>query len=72
MNSIRISDCYQVGIEKLVMKQGKMICYFVINNLIIINRNVLERFCILFKKHTDICKMKEKQTPNGLRSINFR
>jgi transcription-repair coupling factor (superfamily II helicase) len=29
MNSIRLSGLQRNGIEKLVMKQGKMICYFV-------------------------------------------
>jgi transcription-repair coupling factor (superfamily II helicase) len=64
MNSISGSTA-GIGIEKLVMKQGKMICYFVsISNPIITSRNVLERFGFCTKR-TDICKMKEKQTPNG-------
>jgi transcription-repair coupling factor (superfamily II helicase) len=40
-NSIRIKWIATVGIEKLVLKQGKMIGYFVcrINNQIIISRS---------------------------------
>jgi transcription-repair coupling factor (superfamily II helicase) len=50
------------------MKQGKMICYFVSDQQSdYYQSNALERFWILYKTDTDICKMKEKQTPNGLR-----
>jgi transcription-repair coupling factor (superfamily II helicase) len=71
MNSIRIKwIAAQVGIEKLVMKQGKMICYFVSDQQSDYYQSQRFRAVLQFvQKHTDLCKMKEKQTPNGLRLL---
>ncbi|NRT14358.1 transcription-repair coupling factor (superfamily II helicase) [Flavobacterium sp. 28A] len=71
MNSIRIKwIASRVGIEKLVMKQGKMICYFVSDQQSAYYQSKRFRAVLEFvQKHTDICKMKEKQTPNGLRLL---
>jgi transcription-repair coupling factor (superfamily II helicase) len=71
MNSIRIKwIATQVGIEKLVMKQGKMICYFVSDQQSDYYQSQRFRAVLQFvQKHTDLCKMKEKQTPNGLRLL---
>ncbi|CAM2849503.1 transcription-repair coupling factor [Flavobacterium frigoris] len=71
MNSIRIKwIATQVGIEKLVMKQGKMICYFVSDQQSDYYQSQRFKNVIKFvQKHTDLCKMKEKQTPNGLRLL---
>jgi transcription-repair coupling factor (superfamily II helicase) len=45
MNSIRIKwIATGIGIEKLVMKQGKMICYFVSDQQPIITSRNFERF----------------------------
>jgi transcription-repair coupling factor (superfamily II helicase) len=41
---------------------------YLISNPIITSRNVLKGFDFV-QKRTDICKMKEKQTPNGLRLL---
>ena len=71
MNSIRIKwIAAQVGIEKLVMKQGKMICYFVSDQQSDYYQSQRFRAVLQFvQKHTDLCKMKEKQTANGLRLL---
>ncbi|SEA83665.1 transcription-repair coupling factor [Flavobacterium gillisiae] len=71
MNSIRIKwIATQVGIEKLVMKQGKMICYFVSDQQSDYYQSQRFRAVIQFvQKRTELCKMKEKQTPNGLRLL---
>ena len=71
MNSIRIKwIATQVGIEKLVMKQGKMICYFVSDQQSDYYQSQRFKDVIKFvQKYTDLCKMKEKQTPNGLRLL---
>ncbi|MFT5252299.1 MAG: transcription-repair coupling factor (superfamily II helicase) [Flavobacteriales bacterium] len=71
MNSIRIKwIATGIGIEKLVMKQGKMICYFVSDQQSDYYQSKRFRKVLDFvQKHTDICKMKEKQTPNGLRLL---
>ena len=71
MNSIRIKwIASSMGIEKLVMKQGKMICYFVSDQQSSFYQS--KRFLSVMdfvQKQKDICKIKEKVTPNGLRLL---
>jgi transcription-repair coupling factor (superfamily II helicase) len=71
LNSIRIKwIATRVGIEKLVMKQGKMIGYFVSDQQSDYYQSNRFREVLLFvQKHQSICKMKEKQTPAGLRLL---
>ncbi|NRT12320.1 transcription-repair coupling factor (superfamily II helicase) [Flavobacterium sp. 14A] len=71
MNSIRIKWlAAAIGIEKLVMKKGKMVCYFVSDQQSsYYQSNRFKAVLVFVQKHTDICKMKEKQTPNGLRLL---
>jgi transcription-repair coupling factor (superfamily II helicase) len=71
MNSIRIKwIATQVGIEKLVMKQGKMIGYFVSDQQSDYYQS--KRFMSVMnfvQKQSALCKIKEKVTPNGLRLL---
>ena len=71
LNSIKIKwVATQLGIEKLVMKQGKMICYFVSDQQSEYYQS--ERFNQVLRfvqNKSNLCKMKEKQTPNGLRLL---
>lgn len=71
MNSIRIKwIATQVGIEKLVMKQGKMIGYFVSDQQSDYYQS--KRFTSVMsfvQSHSSICKIKEKETKNGLRLL---
>jgi transcription-repair coupling factor (superfamily II helicase) len=71
MNSIRIKwIATRIGIEKLVMKQGKMIGYFVSDQQSdYYQSNRFHQVLEFVQKHNSICKMKEKQTPNGLRLL---
>ncbi len=71
LNSIRIKwVATQVGIEKLVMKQGKMIGYFVSDQQSdFYQSNRFHKVLQFVQKHASLCKMKEKQTPNGLRLL---
>ena len=71
MNSIRIKwVATRVGIEKLVMKQGKMIGYFVSDQQSdFYQSNRFHKVLEFVQKHSSICKMKEKQTANGLRLL---
>ncbi|TRX02176.1 transcription-repair coupling factor [Flavobacterium gawalongense] len=71
LNSIRIKwIATRVGIEKLVMKQGKMIGYFVSDQQSdYYQSNRFQDVLQFVQKHNGICKMKEKQTPNGLRLL---
>ncbi|PIF61431.1 MULTISPECIES: transcription-repair coupling factor [unclassified Flavobacterium] len=71
MNSIRIKwIATRIGIEKLVMKQGKMIGYFVSDQQSdYYQSNRFYQVLQFVQKHSSICKMKEKQTPAGLRLL---
>lgn len=71
LNSIKIKwIATQLGIEKLVMKQGKMICYFVSDQQSSYYQSGRFSQVLQFvQKQSQLCKMKEKQTPNGLRLL---
>ena len=71
MNSIRIKwIATRVGIEKLVMKKGKMIGYFVADQQSDYYTSKRFHQMIQFvQKNSSICIMKEKQTPAGLRLL---
>jgi transcription-repair coupling factor (superfamily II helicase) len=71
LNSIRIKwIATRLGIEKLVMKQGKMIGYFISDqNSGFYQSNRFIKLIDFVQKHSDICRMKEKQTSNGLRLL---
>ena len=71
MNSIRIKwIATRIGIEKLVMKQGKMIGYFVSDQQSdYYQSNRFHQVLLFVQKHSSICKMKEKQTLAGLRLL---
>jgi len=71
MNSIRIKwIATAVGIEKLVMKKGKMIGYFVSDQQSDYYQSSKFRKVLQFvQKYSNLCQMKEKQTPNGLRLL---
>ncbi|MEY2738844.1 MAG: transcription-repair coupling factor, partial [Bacteroidota bacterium] len=71
LNSVRIKwKATTMGIERLLMKQGKMIGYFIgdqQSNFYQSNRfmNVLQ----FAQRNGSVCKMKEKETKNGLRLL---
>ncbi|SHF81280.1 transcription-repair coupling factor [Flavobacterium fluvii] len=71
MNSIRIKwVATKVGIEKLVMKKGKMIGYFVSDQQSdYYTSNRFHKVIQFVQKNSNICVMKEKQTPAGLRLL---
>ena len=71
LNSIKIKwIATQLGIEKLIMKQGKMICYFVSDQQsTYYNSPQFTKVLQFVQKNGNICRMKEKQTPAGLRLL---
>lgn len=71
LNSIRIKwIATKFGIEKLVMKQGKMIAYFVGDQQSdYYTSNAFRQVLTFVQKQPTLCKMKEKQTSNGLRLL---
>ncbi|MBC7605591.1 MAG: transcription-repair coupling factor [Burkholderiales bacterium] len=71
LNSIKIKwIATQLGIEKLVMKKGKMVAYFVSDQQSDYYASTAFHKVLQFvKTQSQICQMKEKQTPNGLRLL---
>jgi transcription-repair coupling factor (superfamily II helicase) len=71
LNSIRIKwIATQMGIEKIIMKQGKLIGYFVSDQQSAYYNSKSFRHMLTFvQQHANICKMKEKETKNGLRLL---
>jgi transcription-repair coupling factor (superfamily II helicase) len=69
LNSIRIKwIATRTGIEKLVMKQAKMIGYFISDQQSgFYQSNRFTKLLEFVQKHPELCKIKEKQTQNGLR-----
>jgi transcription-repair coupling factor (superfamily II helicase) len=60
----------RLGIEKLVLKQGKMIGYFVSDQQSDYYQSGRFHQVLQFvQKQNSLCKMKEKHTPNGLRLL---
>ncbi|MCA6421670.1 MAG: transcription-repair coupling factor [Flavobacterium sp.] len=71
LDSIRIKwIATQMGIERLVMKQGKLVGYFVSDQQSNYYNSKQFRHVLQFvQQHGNICKMKEKETKNGLRLL---
>jgi transcription-repair coupling factor (superfamily II helicase) len=71
LNSIRIKwKATQIGIEKLVLKQGKMIGYFVGDQQSdFYQSNRFLKMVQFVQMNSNLCKMKEKETKNGLRLL---
>jgi transcription-repair coupling factor (superfamily II helicase) len=71
LNSIRIKwKATQIGIEKLVLKQGKMVGYFVSDQQSDYYQSSRFMKMLQFVQHNgNLCKMKEKETKNGLRLL---
>jgi transcription-repair coupling factor (superfamily II helicase) len=71
LNSIRIKwIATKMGIEKIIMKQGKLIGYFVADQQsAYYNSKQFRQMLVFVQQHANICKMKEKETKNGLRLL---
>jgi transcription-repair coupling factor (superfamily II helicase) len=71
LNSIRIKwIATQMGIEKIIMKQEKLIGYFIGDQQSeYYNSKQFRRVLQFVQQNGNICKMKEKETKNGLRLL---
>jgi len=71
LNSIRIKwIATSIGIEKLVLKQGKMVGYFVADQQSdFYQSNRFHKVLRFVQQQGNLCKMKEKETKNGLRLL---
>jgi len=71
LNSLKIKwIATELGIEKLIMKQGKMMGYFVGDQQSdFYQSNRFMKVVQFAQRNGNICKMKEKETKNGLRLL---
>ncbi|MGY5845793.1 transcription-repair coupling factor [Salegentibacter sp. HM20] len=71
LNSVRIKwIASKIGLEKIVLKQGKMIGYFIADQQSRFYQTTnFTRLLQYVQTHPQSCKMKEKQTRNGLRLL---
>ncbi len=71
LDSVRIKwIANSIGLEKIVMKRGKMIGYFIADQQSEFYQSpTFTRLLQFVQTHTHVCKMKEKQTRNGLRLL---
>ena len=71
LNSVRIKwIATKIGLEKVVMKKGKLIGYFINDQQsAFYQSNGFTKVLQFVQSHPKACKMKEKQTRNGLRLL---
>ena len=71
LNSVHVKwIATKVGFEKVVMKHGKFIGYFISDqNSVYYQSTVFAKVLQFVQTHSTLCKMKEKQTRNGLRLL---
>ncbi|WP_315037035.1 transcription-repair coupling factor [Capnocytophaga sputigena] len=71
LNSVRVKWlATRMGIEKLVMKNGKMTGYFIADQNSPFYQSVRFQKLLLFvQRYPDKCRMQEKETRNGLRLL---
>jgi transcription-repair coupling factor (superfamily II helicase) len=71
LNSIRIKwMATKLGIEKIILKQNKFICYFISDqNSDYYTSKKFQKVLTFVQKNPDMCRLKEKQAPNGLRLL---
>ena len=69
LNSVQIKwIATKAGFEKIIMKQGKLIGYFINDQQSNFYQSKgFTKVLQFVQKHPNLCKMKEKQTRNGLR-----
>lgn len=71
LNSVRIKwISSSIGLEKVVMKKGKLIGYFIAEQEApFYQSETFTKVLQFVQTHADVCQMKEKQTRNGLRLL---
>ncbi len=71
LNSVRIKwIANSIGLEKIVMKKGKLIGYFISDQQSAFYQSPgFMKVMRFVQSHSQLCKVKEKQTRNGLRLL---
>ncbi|MCX2680922.1 transcription-repair coupling factor [Galbibacter sp. EGI 63066] len=71
LDSVRLKwAATQMGLERILLKQGQMVGYFISDQQSSFYQSTRFRHVLQYvQQHSDKCKMKEKQTRNGLRLL---
>ncbi len=71
LNSVRLKwICKQIGFEKIIMKQGKLMCYFISDKASEYYQSpIFTQVLNYVQMNPKNCKMKEKETRHGLRLL---
>ncbi|MFS1520147.1 transcription-repair coupling factor [Flavobacterium covae] len=71
LDSLRLKwKATHLGIEKIVLKQGKLVCYFVGDQQSdYYQSSRFHKVLQFIQQNANLCKMKEKETKNGLRLL---
>ena len=71
LNSVRIKwIATQIGLERIIMKKGKLVGYFIADQQSeFYQSSIFTKVLQFVQSHPQHCKMKEKQTRNGLRLL---
>lgn len=71
LNSVRLKwKATQMGIERLILKNGKMTGYFIADQQSkFYQSEAFHQILLWVQKNPNLCKMSEKQTRNGLRLV---
>ena len=71
LNSVRVKwIANSIGLEKIVMKKGKLIGYFIADQQSDFYQSpIFTKVLHFVQSHSKVCTMKEKQTRNGLRLL---
>ncbi len=71
LSSVRIKwIATAIGLEKVVMKKGKLIGYFIADQQSLFYQSTAFNEVLQFvQRHSQLCRMKEKETRNGLRLL---
>ncbi|MCL9804011.1 transcription-repair coupling factor [Flavobacterium amniphilum] len=71
LDSLRIKwKATHIGVERVILKQGKMVCYFIGDQQSTYYQSGRFHKVLQFvQQNSNLCKMKEKETKNGLRLL---
>jgi transcription-repair coupling factor (superfamily II helicase) len=71
LNSVRIKwIATTIGLEKIVLKKGKLIGYFISDQQSAFFQSAeFSKVLSYVQQHKETCRLKEKQTRNGLRLL---
>lgn len=71
LDSLRIKwKATHIGVERVILKQGKMVCHFIGDQQSTYYQSARFHKVLQFvQQNSNLCKMKEKETKNGLRLL---